>query len=186
MKRRDLILSIIALCQDFNEFGRTSMQKVAYWAGRYFGFNLGHHAYFYGPFSPVIEQDVEALVLSGLVEEKSQTLGVNRDGWDISKYEYSLTEGGRERLKLLTTAYPDQLEELKVFVDQLVEAAGGLHQSVLAPATKLLFIEKAEGRKLTDEEITVAAKNLGWKLTEDEVQRVRRVIDNLSPSLLPT
>lgn len=180
MKRRDLILAIISLCQTHKECGRTSLQKVAYWASRHFGFNLGHFAYFYGPFSPVIEQDVEALVLSGLVEERSQTLGVNRSGWEVSKYEYSLTDEGSRRVELIRESHAEQVKKLKQFIDRLVDAAGGLHQSILAPATKLLFIEQDEDRTLSSAEITEAAKNLGWELTEEEVQRVRRVIDNLA------
>ena len=107
MKQRDLVLSIIDLCCDRPEFGRTSLQKVAYFVSQGLHQQLGHKAHFYGPFSEDVEDDVEGLLLAGLIDEKATSLGFQSYGGDAAKkYECSMTDAGNERVEALRGAYP--------------------------------------------------------------------------------
>jgi uncharacterized protein YwgA len=92
MKRRDILLTIIALCSERPEFGRTALQKVAYFVGVLREAGFRHQAHFYGPFSDVVEADVEALTLSGLIDERVQSLAfVGSGGHQARRYEYGMT-----------------------------------------------------------------------------------------------
>ena len=181
MKRRDLLLALIALCSDRPEFGRTSLQKVAYFlgAGKHGRAEFSHQAHFYGPFSEVVETDVEALVLSGLVEEQARTLAFTGVRGPAKQYSYELTPAGRQRLTRLQDAYPLEFAELQTFVEKLEQAAGGLDQGILSPAAKTYFIANREGRNLTASEISRLARQVGWELRSAQIKKVSKVLDEL-------
>src|SRR5437762_705476 len=109
-KVRDVVLIIIDRCANQSEFGRTSLQKVSYLSSVRFGLDTGHSAHYYGPFSHEIEREIEALTLSGLVEEKSMGLGfANRAGFEARKYEYDVTPTGKARVAELEATYTRQI-----------------------------------------------------------------------------
>jgi uncharacterized protein YwgA len=180
LKRRDLILAIVALCGEREEFGRTSLQKTAFFIGEQFGTELGHRAHFYGPFSEQVELDVEDLVFVGLINEKVSALGfASRGGEEAKRYEYDLTEDGIERMAALGDAYPEELAALRAFVDRLTEAAGGLDKRILSAAAKTYFIAKREKRPLSTAEIRQLGKSLGWDLRTPQVKQVAGVLATL-------
>lgn len=179
MKRRDFVLAIISLCGENREFGRTSLQKVSYLVASAFGLELRHHAYFYGPFSEAIESDVEALAFSGLIDEKRRTLGYNASGFEVSKYEYSLTEDGQERIDRLRESFADEMSRLEDFIGKLKETAGTLNQRVLSIAAKVHYIQSREERLLEAEEIAQIGKGFGWKLKSPQVTRIQNVLGSL-------
>lgn len=178
MKRRDLILAIIHACEGNPDFGRTSLQKVAYFAAAVFKSDLGHHAYFYGPFSSSVENEVQALVFSSLIEEKSRTLGVNSRGL-VARYEYSVTDLGTKRLRQLEEAYPKEMTMISDVVDHIQTSAGTLHQRILSTGAKVHFIQDMENSKLSPEEVKELAGNLGWKLGKNQIKSVQSLVDEI-------
>jgi len=180
MKRRDLLLSIIAVCGERPDFGRTSLQKVAYFVGLTSGADLQHRAYYFGPFSEVVEREVQTLVISDLIQERIQPLGfVGAEGFEGRRYEYHLAAAGRERFDQLRVAYPEEVRALETFIGKLIQAAGGLDQKVLSTAAKTFFIAQREGRPLDAEEIKQLARQLGWTVSHAQVERVLRVLHDL-------
>jgi uncharacterized protein YwgA len=180
MKQRDLVLSIIDLCCDRPEFGRTSLQKVAYFVSQGLHQQLGHKAHFYGPFSEDVEDDVEGLLLAGLIDEKATSLGFQSYGGDAAKkYEYSMTDAGNERVEALRGAYPEEFQSLATFIERLEQAAGGLDQSVLSPAAKTYFIASREHRPVKTSEIRTFGAQLGWNLQRKQVLQVVAVLKTL-------
>jgi uncharacterized protein YwgA len=180
MKGRDIILYIISRCQSRPAFGRTSLQKVAYFVGRAMDRDLGHRAYFYGPFASSVERETQALVLSELVEEKVQALGfANAGGFEAKQYEYRVTESGEERLKKLQDQYPSETEMIDLVIEALVENAGRLDQRLLSAAAKVDYIAKQEGRPVSVHDVQLAAKDLGWRLDEVQVSEVVEMLRKL-------
>lgn len=181
MKRRDILLTIIALCSTRPEFGRTGLQKVAYFIGVLREAGFRHQAHYYGPFSDVVEGDVEALALTGLIEERVQNLPfVGTGGYQARRYEYLLTEEGAKRVEELRSAHPLEFATIERFVQQLVEVAGGLDQNLLSAAAKTFFIANREKRDLSINEIRALAKDLGWNVGSKQIQRVARVLQQLN------
>lgn len=182
MKQRDFVLTIISLCTGKPGFGRTSLQKVTYLSSLATGQHLDFRPHFYGPFSQTVEQEVEALVLSELVEEKSKVISPlpRRAG---AKYEYSLTSLGEDRIQGIQKEFEEEVSQLASFIGTVDDVAGSLEQGILAPASKVIFIEKQEGRKLSEEEIVGIAKNLGWTIESDQLQRVEKVVKTVDAYL---
>lgn len=179
MKQRDLALMIIALCSVSPKFGRTSLQKVGYFTSQKLRQDLGHQAYFYGPFSQELERDVEDLVLAGLVEEIEHSLGNRTGARDGKQYEYKLTSQGKARVTELRKAYPEEVQALTTFVDRLRSAAGGFDQRVLSAAAKTHFIAVRERRPVKSSEIQELGLQFGWQLQRNQVNRVIRVLEEL-------
>ncbi len=180
LKLRDELLYIIAKCQDRPEFGRTSLQKVAYFASVRDETSIGHRAHYYGPYSPLVEQEVEALALSGFVEEKSYGLGfANDSGFAARKYEYRVTKEGRQRLEAVSKAHPDDIAALDGFLSNLAQAAGGFDQRVLSAAAKTLYIARASEEPLSLSQISDLARQHGWDLSPQQIARVVEMLKKL-------
>ena len=180
MKGRDIILMLIAKGQERAEFGRTSLQKVAYFVGRVLGRDLGHRAHFYGPFASLIERETETLVLSDLVEETVYPLGfANPAGFEAKQYEYKLTDLGRERVERLIAKYPEEAKTIDRVVDALLAHTGRLDQRVLSAAAKVDFIASQQDRSIDVPDVRLAAKDFGWELTDPQVDNVVDLLDKL-------
>lgn len=178
MKRRDLLLVIISRCQTKQEFGRTALQKVSYFVGLALGQDLGHGAHYYGPYSPAVEQDVEALVLSGLIDESVSQLGFfNEKGFPGRRYAYEVTDEGTSRIGDLKLAHLDEYDKITQVIDELASFLGGLDQATLSAAAKVVYLTRREGGDLKQEEIATLATELGWKLPGPTVDRVASVLD---------
>jgi uncharacterized protein YwgA len=178
---RDIILSLIGYGTETQaEFGRTSLQKVAYFAGLKTGRNLGHRAFYYGPFSSIVEEETEALVLSGLVDQTVTDLGfVNRKGFPGVRYSYSLTESGRERLDAVEEREPELTADLKKTVKSLYETIGSLDQGLLSIAAKTYFLTDEQGTTVSYEQIQELAKQKDWHITRGQLEKVGEFLEEL-------
>lgn len=178
---RDVVLSLIGYgTEQQKEFGRTSLQKVAYFAGIKTGIDLGHRAFYYGPYSSKVEEETEALVLSGLVTQSVTDLGfVNKKGFPGVKYSYSLTEGGKARLTALEQRDPELSEAFKQIVVKLNDTVGSLDQGMLSLAAKTYFITAEQDTGLSVEQIQDLAKQKGWTLSRAQVEKVAQFLHDL-------
>ena len=179
MQPRDLMLAIIGQCSSRAEFGRTSLQKVAYLISLSFNIDLGHRAYYYGPYSTIVEADAEALVMGGLVSETVEPLGINNRGLPVKKYSYSVTSAGRDRLSRIKSAYPDQMLDLEGLIDRIVSVVGSLDQATLSAAAKTLYIAREQDKAVSLDEVEVLASDFGWKLPKATINRVVRMLSEL-------
>lgn len=180
MKIRDIVLYVVGRCEGRPEFGRTSLQKVMYFVGRKLNRDLGHHAHYYGPFASSVEEETAALVLSKLVEERVQPLGFwTAGGFPAKQYEYTLTELGRKRLEDVVQRHPGEVKLVDEVVDGLLAEAGRLDQKVLSAAAKVDYIAKEEGRPVAVVDVRSAAKDLGWTISQPQVEEVVGLLSNL-------
>jgi uncharacterized protein YwgA len=180
MKVRDILLILIDRGQEREEFGRTSLQKVAYFVGRAMGRDLGHRPHYYGPYASPIEQDVQTLVLSSLVEEKSRALGfANQGGFEAKQYHYSLTPAGEQRVKDVTSRHEDETKVIDSVFDSILERTKKLGQGVLSAAAKVDFIARDREEALSVQDVKLAATDLGWTLTDAQVEGVFDLLGHL-------
>ena len=177
---RDLVLAVISICGSRSEFGRTSLQKVTFLASLKLGIDLGHRAYYYGPYSGTVEADAEALVFSGLAKESVEYLDfVNSSGFQATRYHYVTSEAGAARVEKLKQAHPDQLGQVEDLVEELINVIGSLDQKILSAAAKTLYIAREQGKPVTVEEIKAFAKELGWNLSTSRIGRVAQMLGRL-------
>jgi uncharacterized protein YwgA len=180
MKARDIVLHVIWRCEGRPEFGRTSLQKVMYFIGRRLNVDLGHRAYFYGPFASTIERETETLVLSKLVEEHVSPLGfIGPGGFPAKRFSYTLTSAGHDRVREVEKKHPDHIRIIDEVLDGLLHEAKGLDQRVLSAAAKVDYIAKQEGRSVSVDDVIAAAKDLGWSIRRTQAQFVVGLLGNL-------
>lgn len=180
MQPRDLILTMIGSGANSPDFGRTSLQKVAYLYSVIHDRNLGHRAYYYGPFSAMVERDAEALGLAGLVEERTESLGFyNAAGRPATKYQYGLTAEGQDRLSRLRETYTDETGQVEDFVNLLTETFGSLNQDALATAAKTLYIAREQDKAVTIEQVKELAGDFGWNLSTAKIRKVVSILEQL-------
>jgi uncharacterized protein YwgA len=179
IKQRDVILAIVGAVGGREDFGRTSLQKVSYLTSLMLNLDLGHRAYYYGPYSTTVESDSEALALAGLIEENSVTMGISAKGYPVVKYTYTLSEEGRARLRRVELAHPEQFRAITSFVSRIEETVGSFDQNTLSAVAKSFYIAKEQDRPVTADEIQEFAKELGWTLKPRKIEEVTHMLADL-------
>jgi len=181
MKSRDLLLVLIDACQGRKAFGKTSLQKCAYFVSLRLGKDLAYRPLHYGPYSHLVESEVDALVMSSLVTESVENLGsVGTNGFPVKRFEYQVSDAAKSRIDKLLKAYPAEVAKIRELIDELDSRTQGLEQRLLSPAAKTLFITKETGKAVSTEEISEMAAELGWALDEKEVESVSSTLAELS------
>ena len=180
MQARDLVLAVIDAASGRPDFGRTSLQKTTFFAAIALGVDLGHSAYYYGPYSAAVEQDTEALVMATLVEEDSSTIGVNNRGFPITRYQYKVSSDGKQRVQQLKGKYPTEVGVVDELVKQLVAVIGSLDQTTLAAAAKTYYFAREQGSPVTPDTVADLAKDYGWTLRADRVADAANVLNSLN------
>ena len=91
-----------------------SYKKRAFFVTELIGkdFGLKFDAHYYGPYSATVEGTITQLKNLGFLQESSTGFGVLSDGFEVRRYDYSLTEDGKYLLKtLLETEEAGQIYE---------------------------------------------------------------------------
>ena len=170
MRPRDIILLALE-AWDGHIDGKTKLQKIVYFIGVLTGQEdeLGYDAHYYGPYSAVVDQALYDLTAVGLVDRRAHRTGqAGGTGFEKVRYEYSLTEGGKE----IAAARKAQLGDAGSRVAQAaaeLKAKGDRHYMRLAAAAKVKYIVSHSGKPVTREKLQELAEGLGWNLEPDAV-----------------
>lgn len=150
--------------------GKTLLQKRGYFVSKAMEIDLGYRAHFYGPYSPVIEDGIAQAKALGFLQEKTLGFGVaDSIGFEVRRYDYSLTEDGKEIVARLRDRSPKEVEKIRKALDALKDAGDSGDYVSLSIAAKSLHILSEKGGTMGLSEIKNAAKNLGWSISEDEI-----------------
>jgi hypothetical protein len=174
----DVVLILLHECGEVVT-GKTILQKLGYFLTFKEGIDLGFSPHFYGPFSRELEQDVELLVLSGLTEEQTTSLGTTREGLPIGNTRYALTPKGAERAMKVAEAFPQMAEDARA-LGRSLQARGTVNPRAVSVAAKVHFIARTKQLPLTREEIAHQANELGWQVQPNEVNFAVELLRDLS------
>lgn len=145
--------------------GRTMLQKRGYFVRLLSGIrtNLGYDAYYYGPYSAKIDAALTQLKNLGFTEEAETGFGVVSGGFEIRRYDYALTDDGREILQPLleTPEYQSIVEAVEKIQD-----AGDPNYFELSIAAKAYYILMRQGKEMSRSELQREAKNFDWNIQE--------------------
>lgn len=179
MKTRDFVLFAHAA---FNGgiSGRTALQKTVYFLGVMLEEDQGFSPHYYGPYSAQVAEANSELKSLNYLKENVNVYGCNHQGFEMARYDYSLTEDGKKLLERKKIKYPAEWERIRECANA-IQSAGNLNYMELSLAAKSYFILTREGSKgtVTTNTIKSIAKKLGWSINEAELDRAIDFLDEI-------
>jgi uncharacterized protein YwgA len=179
MKIRDLVVLAYGAFEGAIS-GKTNLQKKIYFLGVGLGkeSKLGYRAHYYGPYSAAVAEANSELKSLGYVSECSTSWGSDQRGFEIARYDYSLTEEGMRLYNRKKDEHPELYRDIERLA-QAIKSAGDLNYWELSIAAKTYFILKNHKATATFEEIQKIAQGLGWEVTEQELEKASDFLEKM-------
>jgi uncharacterized protein len=182
--RSETILGIIELAGGKLQ-GRTTLQKLAYFAAVEGICDFKFRAHYYGPYSDEVAQTTNLLSALHALRENVEITGSQTDLWlrevsgDVRTYTYSLTDEGREIVNNIPKEHPEEWRKLQQLV-LTCQRETNLSPGVLATAAKVHFIY-TQGQETPGPNTSVekAAAGFGWDLSDEDVTKVRHLLEKI-------
>ena len=150
--------------------GRTLLQKKAYFVSLLSGVDPGldFNAHYYGPYSAALDSTVTQLKNLGFIGEDSAGFGVYSEGFELRRYDYTLTSDG----KRLVAAFRNskEYEELASAVEK-IKKAGDPSYLELSIAAKAYFILDKRNKAMSNSEIRREAEKFRWDIQPQSLER---------------
>jgi uncharacterized protein YwgA len=178
LKDRELVL-LIADAVGGKLEGRTVAQKLAYFAGVELEQPTGHTPHFFGPFSFEVERALNLAALAGDFEETIERIPDWTGGPDAIKHTYVLTDEGKDEVAVIREAHPKEAEAVDATIKAITEAVPHLRQKTLSAAAKIHLIVSEQGRVIPVDELPGLAKQLGWRLSKNQIKHTVEVLQDL-------
>jgi uncharacterized protein YwgA len=159
--------------------GRTTMQKLLYFVAVALDDDLGHRAHYYGPYSRLIEDALLQTAIGDEVDETLERLPSYTSGPDVRKYTYELTDIGSGTVRELQAKFAKDASTINETVAAVREAVPDLDQQTLSMAAKIHFIVSNQERATPLAQIPPLAKQLGWRISDLQVQRSVELLQRL-------
>lgn len=151
--------------------GRTLLQKRAFFVTELIGedFGLKFDAHYYGPYSPTVEGTTTQLKNLGFLQESNTGFGILSEGFEVRRYDYSLTEDGQKLLERLRAS--PEYGIVKGATDRVL-AAGNPNYVELSIAAKAYFLlKKKEGGSMSVAELIKQAEKYNWSISPESIHR---------------
>lgn len=170
MRPTDFVLSLIDATGGQVQ-GRTLLQKRAFFVteltGRDFGLNFDAH--YYGPYSATVEGTTTQLKNLGFLQESTIGFGAVKDGFEVRRYSYSLTEDGKQVVERLRQTA--EYQEIREAIDRILSAGDPNYVELSIAAKTYFLLKKKEGGKMTVGELGKEAKKYNWSISPASVQK---------------
>ena len=156
--------------------GRTLLQKKLYFASLLVDEDLGFRPYYYGPYSQEIANATDSLVSNRFLKERVDIFPDSNIFGERRRYSYQLTPDGSQILGRLkkepgVAAWCDALKKIN-------EHSLSHDFDLLSIAAKVKTILREAG-EATIGDIEQKAREYGWTLTRDEIDRVAGFLESL-------
>lgn len=169
----DMLLLVLHTSQDCQRIsGRTTLQKIGYFASETLGLENDYSAHFYGPYSPGVAYALKRMTSLRLVKEE-RTVTYN----DHLMFEYSLTPKGELYVKGVAEKYREASNTITKIVEKVANLEGDKIDRI-SKAAKVHYILKNDPR-LSTTQIIQHARNLGWKISQQEVEESLELIKEI-------
>ena len=181
MNSDDFVLSVIQSFGGVVAVGRASLlQKRAFFASELSGVNPGlrFDAHYYGPYSSTVDNTLGRLTALGFVNEDNLGFGVAPSGFEIKRYDYSLTEDGKKIARVLERQ--PEFQTVNSACQKIIDA-GDPDYFILSIAAKAFFIlKKRDGRAMLRNEIIQEAKRFDWDISSDSLEKAVSFLERVS------
>ena len=153
--------------------GKTLLQKRLYFTELLLHENLGldFDAHFYGPYSALINSEIATLKIQGQLREETSSYGITgQSGFEVRRYRYEMTDGGKTGVAWIRTNYPEVSQRVTVAAKRVVNS-GNLDYMDLSFAAKSHWILSKTKKLLSDADIAKEAQRFGWEVKPEQVHR---------------
>ncbi|NLM29590.1 MAG: hypothetical protein GX216_04050 [Methanomicrobiales archaeon] len=163
--------------------GRTTIQKLGYFATLPDAIRAHYRPHYYGPYSADIAGAIQTLISYGFIEERLETSVAPESAAtpDWKRYTYSLTTDGERLVQRLEKEHASEFREIEEIVSICRDTAN-LDSKTLSWAAKIHYIQALEKKDMSHSEIRETARTLNWDLTEDQIERGVNLLKNLQIS----
>jgi uncharacterized protein YwgA len=161
--------------------GKTYLQKLCFFVGvKTHNKDLGFRPHYYGPYSDQISAEMSFLKGAGYISELRRGSGIaDQRGWEMTRYDYAITEEGRKIVESLESAHPKDTAEVKRAIDA-VGAAGTLDYIALSVAAKTFWIvNEKRTSPVSLEKVVEEADALSWKILPEQVEAATEFLQKL-------
>jgi uncharacterized protein YwgA len=177
MTAENLILLILA--QESGRLsGKTLLQKRAYFVSEILDFHLDFRPHYYGPYSDVIDNGIAQCKALGFVQEQTQGFGIVNNGFEVMRYDYSLTGDGEKVVEFLKQENSEECARVSDCLTTLAKAGDFSDYVMLSFAAKTFLILKNTNAPMMGEEIRNAAGRLNWKISPESLQKAIDFLKN--------
>ncbi|MEZ6056109.1 MAG: hypothetical protein R3C01_05325 [Planctomycetaceae bacterium] len=173
MKTRDFV-AMVFLAAKGGVQGKTKLQKLVYFVGILTGKleDLGYRPHFYGPYSEEVAQCITHLKTIGALEQQVSEWGCNSSGFEIRRYDFSLTSPGQMYANAIRNRNSDTWAKIEEAFT-LYNASGDKDYMTLSIAAKTYFLlDQKLGQKrapASNQELSRLASKFGWTVSEQQV-----------------
>ena len=150
--------------------GKTMLQKRVYFMSVFLGADLGYEAHYYGPYSAEVATANLEMKSLGYLTESVVGSSVDQRGFEMSRYDYCLTDVG-SRIADKKAAADEVLWQQIQDAAKIVNQAGNLDYMEISIAAKAYYVLKQLNRKATIEEIMSMLPKFGWKVSPEELTK---------------
>jgi len=160
--------------------GRTLLQKRAFFASVLSGVDPGlrFDAHYYGPYSSTVDNTLGRLRALGFVSEDNLGFGVAPSGFEMRRYDYRLTDDGKQIVRVLESQ--PEFQAVKSACQRIL-SAGDPDYFTLSIAAKAFFIlRKRDGKGMSRNEIIGEAKKFDWNITPDSLEKAVSFLEQVS------
>jgi uncharacterized protein YwgA len=151
--------------------GRTLLQKRAFFVTELTGddFDLKFDAHYYGPYSATVEGTTTQLKNLGFLQESATGFGAVKDGFEVRRYTYSLTEDGRQVVEHLRQTA--EYQRIRVAMERILSAGDPNYVELSIAAKTYFLLKRKEGGKMTLRELSKEAKKYNWNISPASVEK---------------
>jgi uncharacterized protein YwgA len=162
MKIREALIIILGSLGDTIE-SKTKIQKLCYFLSIFMNKDFGFKAHYYGPYSQQVDIALDELRGMGFVAAERVSFGAYSGGFEVVRFDYSLTSDGKEIYQVLkgTPEAKEMAAQLKKMKD--------FDYVKLSIAAKSHYILKQEGKPMNADKIREKSKTFNWDITDKDI-----------------
>jgi uncharacterized protein len=180
---------LVLLAADGQIRGRTKLQKTVYFVGALTGQldDLGYGPHYYGPYSADVAAAVEQLRGLGFLDQSIKTGGaVDPKGFEVARYDFTLTEAGRRIAESKSGEHPEQWAKIRDAVQALQSARADDYVKLSIAAKAYFLIGEKKGTATLAELLRLTGR-FGWTVTKEQMTEAARLLEkfrliSLSPA----
>lgn len=171
-------IALLLLANEGKMQGRTVLQKLVYLSSIIVPkiSNPSYKAHYYGPFSPKLSLALEKMVSYSFLEE------VRMPGFMYEGYSYRLTKDGENLAIRAKTNHPVEFKKIEEII-KTCDKFCKLKSAPLSFASKVFFLLQrlpTDKRKMTYKDAISDAENLGWDISNDDVEQGVELLKQLN------